>query len=96
MFLLQVVQLLKKRKDSTLRLDNIILLLVHIYCLEGDADAGAFDQEDRRKSVLAECSVQEGVGLSAALQKFGPFSQPLLYRIFFYNHLFNFSWYARR
>lgn len=74
MFLLQVIQLLKKRKDSTLRFDDIILLLVHIYSLEGDADAGAFDQEDRLKSVLAECLVQEGGGLSAALQKFGQFS----------------------
>ncbi|XP_057371018.1 sec1 family domain-containing protein 2-like isoform X1 [Daphnia carinata] len=70
--LIQVLQLLKTRKDSNLSLDDILVLLVHVYSLAGEKRENLFplDLEDRLKSIVAEIFVNECDSLSNTLQDF--------------------------
>ncbi|EFX74459.1 hypothetical protein DAPPUDRAFT_307302 [Daphnia pulex] len=59
--LIQVLQLLKTRKDMNLSLDDILVLLVHLYSLAGDRreDVLPAELEERFKSLVAEILVND-------------------------------------
>ncbi len=65
--------MLKTRKDSNLSLEDILLLLVHLYSLAGDQQENLFpsELEDRFKGLVAEILVAECDKLSEKLQDFG-------------------------
>lgn len=64
---------MKTRKESNLSLDDILLLLVHLYSLAGDQQENIFpvEIEDRFKSLLAEILVHDCDNLSDVFQEFG-------------------------
>ena len=70
----QILHLIKSRHDEHLSLDDIILLLVHLYSLDGERETmNNSDLEDRLKSILAESLVYDAENLSPVLQQFGTF-----------------------
>nr|CAH0110281.1 unnamed protein product [Daphnia galeata] len=70
--LIQVLQLLKTRKNTNLSLDDILVLLVHLYSLAGDQreDLLPIELEERFKSLVAEIIVDDCDNLSDELQDF--------------------------
>lgn len=66
--LVQILQLMKAKKDATL--EDILLLMVHLYSLSGDEETFTAELEDRFKSLLAENLVSESDNLSEELQDF--------------------------
>ena len=69
----QVLQLIKIRAESKLTLEDILVLLVHLYSLAGDDREALFpaELEDRLKGVLAESIVDDFDRLSESFQDFG-------------------------
>jgi hypothetical protein len=65
--------LLKTRKNTNLSLDDILVLLVHLYSLAGDQreDLLPIELEERFKSLVAEIIVDDCDNLSDELQDFG-------------------------
>ena len=68
-YFFQILQLMKAKKDATL--EDILLLMVHLYSLSGDEETFTAELEDRFKSLLAENLVSESDNLSEELQDFG-------------------------
>ena len=65
--------MLKTRKETNLSVDDILVLLVHLYSLAGDQREDLFpvELEDRFKSLVAEIIVDDCDVLSDELQDFG-------------------------
>jgi len=70
--LVQMIQLVKSRRDQGLVLDDLLVLLVHFYAVDGERQrlAADADLEDRLRSVLAEAFVADADVLSSPLQQF--------------------------
>ena len=52
-------------------IEDILILMVHLYSLGGDEESFSSELEDRFKSLLAENLVSESDHLSEQLQDFG-------------------------
>ena len=84
--------MLKGRKDSKFSLEDILLLLVHLYSLAGEDQEQTLpaELEDRLKSLLAEIFVDECENLSEKLQEFGNFDYfAIEFLFYFYKSFFN-------
>ena len=64
---------MKAKKETGVTLEDILVLMVHIYSLSGDEENFSSELEDRFKSLLAENLVGESDHLSEQLQDFGDF-----------------------
>jgi len=68
--LVQILQIMKAKKETGVTLEDILVLMVHIYSLSGDEENFSSELEDRFKSLLAENLVGESDHLSEQLQDF--------------------------
>ena len=71
----QILLLIKTRAESGLTLDDILVLLVHLYALAGEDRESIFpaELEDRLKGVFAETIIDAFDELSEKFQDFGTF-----------------------
>ena len=89
----QMIQLVKSRRDQGLVLDDLLVLLVHFYAVDGERQrlAADADLEDRLRSVLAEAFVADADVLSSPLQQFGRSAKSLTcfwFGFYFHEKLF--------